>query len=364
MKKYQVFVSSTFIDLREIRTAVIRTLLELDCIPTAMESFPVLGDSSFDYIKNAIDESDYFLLIVGDKYGSIVGKSGKSFIELEYEYANEIGKPILVFINGDKNKSYSSAASDDEKISKLTEFREHLLRSHLCQFFQNASELSFKLKSGITYLNQNHPSGGWIKVNDPVKQQANSNDLERNNAELKEEMYRLHKKIDDLLFLQKSKDEPDRIIGDQVRIFIGSSIEGLEVARCIQAEMEYDYDVEIWNQGTVFGLGIATLEALEKAVQSYDIGVFVFTPDDELVSRGKIKPIARDNVVFELGLFIGKLSRFRAFIIKPSGSLITLPTDLNGITTATYDTTKHNLRAALGPACHAIRDAIRRIKNS
>ena len=143
------------------------------------------------------------------------------------------------------------------------------------------------------------------------------------------------------------------------RIFIGSSSEGLSIARKMQASLSEQFVVEIWNQSTVFGLGTHTLEALENAVKEYEFGIFVFSPDDELVSRGEKKNVARDNVIFELGLFIGKLGRKRAYIIKPIGSAIVLPTDLAAVTTATYDPANTNLAAALEPACEMIRGAVK-----
>jgi predicted nucleotide-binding protein len=145
------------------------------------------------------------------------------------------------------------------------------------------------------------------------------------------------------------------------RAFLGSSVEGLEIANKVQVLLEYDLNVEIWNQGTVFGLGDATLEALEQAVLTYDFGIFIFTPDDQIHIRGTFKPVARDNVVFELGLFIGKLTRKRAFVIHPAKKAIALPSDLAGITTATYDPDKPNPAAALGPTCQKIREAVKRI---
>ncbi|HEV7738151.1 MAG TPA: nucleotide-binding protein [Chlamydiales bacterium] len=145
------------------------------------------------------------------------------------------------------------------------------------------------------------------------------------------------------------------------RAFVGSSSEGLEIANKVQALLEYDLDSEIWNQGTIFGLGEATLEALEQAVLAYDFAIFIFTPDDQLHTRGEFKPVARDNVVLELGLFIGKLTRRRAFVIHPAKKAIALPSDLAGITMATYDPDKANLAAALGPACQKIREAVKRI---
>ncbi|HEX9735277.1 MAG TPA: nucleotide-binding protein [Thermoanaerobaculia bacterium] len=142
------------------------------------------------------------------------------------------------------------------------------------------------------------------------------------------------------------------------RVFIGSSTEGLPVARELQASLSAGLEVEIWDQGTVFGLGRATLEALENTVSSYDFGVFVFTPDDELLSRGSSKPVARDNVVFEMGLFAGRLGRLRAFVVKPKGDSVALPSDLAGISTASYDPDLKSLAAAVEPACERIRDAI------
>ena len=73
------------------------------------------------------------------------------------------------------------------------------------------------------------------------------------------------------------------------RVFIGSSVEGLPVANKIQALLQHEFDCEVWNQGTVFGLGGVTIEALETATSQYDFGIFVFTPDDEIHTRGGSK---------------------------------------------------------------------------
>ena len=144
----------------------------------------------------------------------------------------------------------------------------------------------------------------------------------------------------------------------RVRIFIGSSSEGLKIANKLQELLANDFSVVVWNQGTVFGLGSSTLEALEAAVLEFHYAVFVFTPDDQIHTRGETKPVARDNVLFELGMFIGKLGRRRAFAVHPGKRGITLPSDLSGITTAPYDPEEHNLAAALGPVANRVRDAI------
>jgi hypothetical protein len=158
------------------------------------------------------------------------------------------------------------------------------------------------------------------------------------------------------------RDDPrDHVAVDpRPRAFIGSSSEGLRIAQEMKRQLTDDLAIEIWNEGTVFGLGDATLEALERAVLSYDYGVFVFTPDDELHTRGEVKAVARDNVLFELGLFTGKLTRRRAFVVHPAGRAVALPSDLAGITTAVYDHSNTDLAAALGTACSSIRAAVQK----
>ncbi len=145
------------------------------------------------------------------------------------------------------------------------------------------------------------------------------------------------------------------------RIFIGSSAEGLEIARIIQNELSHDFELEIWNQGTFDILGKSYLESLEEATNKFDFGIFVFTPDDTISSRGQQKSVARDNVIFELGMFLGKLSRLNSFIVYPSNENMHIMSDFNGITTASYDSGHSNLKASLGPACSKIRDSIKHI---
>jgi hypothetical protein len=95
-KRYQVFVNSTFIDLQEERRQVIQTVMELDCFPAGMELFPAADEEQWDFICKAIDDCDYFILIIGGRYGSLTDE-GISYTEKEYDYAVEQGLPVLVF---------------------------------------------------------------------------------------------------------------------------------------------------------------------------------------------------------------------------------------------------------------------------
>lgn len=140
------------------------------------------------------------------------------------------------------------------------------------------------------------------------------------------------------------------------RGFIGSASESLPIARCIQRELSDRFEIRVWKDTNMFGLGKVTIDVLEKAARAYDFGVFVFSPDDKLATRGKVVMVARDNVLFELGLFMGALTRFRTFVV--ANEQVKLPQDLSGMTVAHYRTPSRPRREHLAPACKEIRCAL------
>lgn len=137
-------------------------------------------------------------------------------------------------------------------------------------------------------------------------------------------------------------------------VFIGSSAEGLPVAKAVQLELERCAECVIWHQG-VFGLSDGNMEALVRALSTFDFAILVLTPDDLVASRGTTEPAPRDNVLLELGLFIGGLGRDRTFMIIDRTAQLRLPSDLAGITPATYEPpTGGTMQSAVGPACTRI----------
>jgi len=142
-------------------------------------------------------------------------------------------------------------------------------------------------------------------------------------------------------------------------MFVGSSTEGLPFANAVRAAMEADAEITVWNED-FFGLGQTFIEALVTQLPRFDFALLVLTPDDLVVSRDVESLGPRDNVLFELGLFMGRLGRSRTFVLHQAHADLKLPSDLAGLVTATYawPRSDNNHRAAVGAASASIRRAI------
>jgi len=142
------------------------------------------------------------------------------------------------------------------------------------------------------------------------------------------------------------------------RLFVGSSNEGKNVAHAVRQQLRDVAEVTLWSDGP-FGLGGGTLESLVAALADYDFAVLVITADDLTTSRGKEEPSPRDNVVFEAGLFMGRLGRSRTFLVYDANARPKLPSDLAGITIATFRRRSGDqLRGAVGEATDDVRERI------
>ena len=144
------------------------------------------------------------------------------------------------------------------------------------------------------------------------------------------------------------------------RLFIGSSQGNLRVAKLLAEGLEESAEVTIWDEG-VFGLNQGFLETLLKKLEDYDFAVFVLAPDDITISNDETKPSPRDNVLFESGLFMGILGRERVFLLYDQTMNLKIPSDLAGVTLASYDGSRlagTDALAAVRRACRLITDSI------
>lgn len=134
-RRYQVFISSTYLDLIKERNEVMMALLELECMPAGMESFPASDDSQWEWIKRIILDSDYYVVIIGNKYGSINNETGISYTEMEYRFAIENDIPTIAFIhNNPEDIPMKYSEKDPDNIKKLEDFKS-LVKRKLCKFY-------------------------------------------------------------------------------------------------------------------------------------------------------------------------------------------------------------------------------------
>lgn len=160
-KKYQVFISSTYEDLKEERKNVIETLLMIDCIPAGMEAFCAADEEQFEYIKKVIDLCDYYMLIIGKRYGSISPITGKSYTEMEYDYAKSKNIPIFVFPVNNTVKM-----PEDEHVSELKAFREKAYGKTMGATWRNADELGKKVAISLEKAIKKNDRPGWIRLDE------------------------------------------------------------------------------------------------------------------------------------------------------------------------------------------------------
>src|SRR5438270_9591112 len=162
-KRYQVFVSSTYEDLREERLEVIQALLELDCIPCGMELFPASDDDQWTLIKKVIADCDYYLVIIAGRYGSM-GSSGKSYTQMEYEYAISQSKPVISFIYGNPGSiPVDRSESSEDRRRKLDSFRE-LVQRKMCKRWSSPKDLGSVVSRSIVKLIKASPAVGWVRA--------------------------------------------------------------------------------------------------------------------------------------------------------------------------------------------------------
>jgi hypothetical protein len=163
-KRYQIFLSSTFEDLREERQAVIRGIISLEHFPSGMELFAAGDDPSWKIIQKVILNSDYYLIITAGRYGSI-DEYGISYTEREYNFAMENQVPIIALLHKDpKMIPRDKTESTEIAWGKLIRFLEKIKKSHYVDQWQNIDELELKATRGIIKAIEDHPRIGWIKA--------------------------------------------------------------------------------------------------------------------------------------------------------------------------------------------------------
>jgi hypothetical protein len=186
-KRYQVFVSSTYSDLKQARAKVLQSIIELDCIPSGMELFPAIDEEQFEFIKKIIDDCDYYLLIIGGRYGSL-SSDGISYTEKEYDYAIEKNINVIAFIHGNPDEIPLGKSEKDNLLrEKLEIFKKKVATKRLIKYWNHEDELPSLVALSLYKIINTYPAIGWIRSDAPADPELYKqlSELQRENQELK-----------------------------------------------------------------------------------------------------------------------------------------------------------------------------------
>lgn len=203
-KRYQVFVSSTYADLKDERQKVIQAVIEMDCIPAGMELFPAADEEQFQFIKHVINDCDYYLLIIAGRYGSTTAE-GISYTEKEYDYAVSIGLKVIALIHENPDQiPMGKSEKDTLGREKLEEFRKKVASGRLMKYWKSANELPGLVTMSLVHAIKMFPAVGWVRANKAVSVELLSevNDLRKKIAEFEAEAGEFKPRIENLAGLE------------------------------------------------------------------------------------------------------------------------------------------------------------------
>lgn len=206
-KRYQVFVSSTYADLKDERSQVIQTIMEMDCIPAGMEIFPALDEEQFNFIKRVIDDCDYYIVIVGGRYGSL-SDDGLSYTEKEFDYACKKGIKIVALIHENPDKIPIDKSDIEPYLrKKLEDFRNKVTTGRLVKFWNKAEELPGLVALSLSKTIKTYPAIGWVRSNTVGNAEILSelNELRKENNKLKTEIELTEKNEDTSVSLKENE---------------------------------------------------------------------------------------------------------------------------------------------------------------
>ena len=197
-RRFQVFVSSTYLDLKEERQAAVEAILTTGHIPAGMELFTSGDESQMEVIRQWIDESDIYLLILGSRYGSIEPTSGKSYIHLEYEYALNRNMPLFACVvskeaEEKRVRQYGIHSIEQDYPDKLRKFKD-LVCSKMVRFWNDSKDIKIAVHESLSSFARRDDIKGWVRESDQANTIALANEL----ARLSEENSKLHKRIKEL----------------------------------------------------------------------------------------------------------------------------------------------------------------------
>ncbi len=196
-RKLQIFLSSTYTDLMDLRLAAIEAILAAGHIPATMEQFTPGDETALEVIQRWIKDSDAFILLLGGRFGSIEPKSGKSYVQIEYELALQFGKPLFGMIMSEEalqcrvEELGLDVADEREHQSQYRDFKQ-IVQQKLCSWFSDGKDIRAIIFQKLPEWDQRDDLAGWVRGNDAISPQVTEElaRLSQENASLRESLAR------------------------------------------------------------------------------------------------------------------------------------------------------------------------------
>lgn len=261
-RRFQVFVSSTYTDLREERQAAVEAILSAGHIPAGMELFAAGDESQMEVIKQWIDESDVYLLILGGRYGSIEPTSGKSYIQLEYEYALQQNKPVFSCVVSDEalNRRLQNVgqAAIDKYGEKLDAFRT-LVLSKMVRPWDDEKDIKIAIGETLFQFSRREDIGGWVRQGQ-----------EANVPALADEIARLSKENASLRVIAENS-RPEELINGLTFADVKEQLESTDLLEFFLKKIPALIDGATAGQDGIDGPGLKALFLLGLVEQKFDL---------------------------------------------------------------------------------------------
>ncbi|MGE0218405.1 DUF4062 domain-containing protein [Mycolicibacterium sp.] len=319
-KRYQVFVSSTYKDLTEERQTVIQMILNLNHFPAGMEMFPAANEDQWRLIQRVIDESDYYIVVVGGRYGAMDEASGISYTEREYDYAISTGTPVLGFLHKEPETiPVGKTDQNDDAREKLTAFRKKV-EGLPVKYFTSAAELGGQVAISLMNLADSQPAVGWVRGDTVL-----SPDAEKEILTLRAQLAEAREKSQTLV-AEKSQ------VVDPSKLAQGEDLIGFPV-RVYSSAWNDDSDMWVWPDTTwndvLAALGPAMFdEATEEELKDkFKLCLFQSKMNDE--DRQAVRRVTSRKLMCQQQDFETVLVHFRTLGIIESGTKRRVPSDTN-----------------------------------
>ena len=223
-KKYQIFISSTYKDLIPEREKVRDVILSMYQFPIGMEMFSAADEEQWEIIKDTIDSSDYYVLIIGKRYGSVIEDGpdkGISYTEKEYRYAKSIGLPILAYIKNERTITADKVDDDPKKLERLHSFIKDVTTGREVKWFSTTDQLGTEVTLSLHKEMGRTKRPGWIRsdavdieksLSEIVKLSKLNRELQAENKRLSVELERLKSSSErmPLLTISLERTKPDK----------------------------------------------------------------------------------------------------------------------------------------------------------